>query len=326
MTSTIHSGDDNETLSALFDGELDGDAARFAFKRLSHDGQWREACGRWQLCGDVLRRRAHGAAEPAGLRRDRLRRARRRGHRRRRGAAGQPGRRGPAGANRNQAAQGRRLAPRLDRGRGAGGFGRGRGAVRCAAVLRRGRRRRGRSGPGRGAGRAGRSGPARRSGRAATGSGPGAASAGRAGAGDRRNRADLGRRVRHRRRRGGGRGRAAAPPQRTPFARAEPTRRRARIRASDPGGAVAGRRRRRADDRRRRCRPRQPVPAAIGRNPAARPWPRAALPNYPSSSAYSASYGSSGLVSPSFYPFEPAQDASAARTRPPVQEPQPPQP
>ncbi|WP_206410081.1 sigma-E factor negative regulatory protein, partial [Lysobacter enzymogenes] len=64
MTSTPIHGDERENLSALFDGELDGDAARFAFKRLGHDAQWREACGRWQLCGDVLRRRAHGAAEP----------------------------------------------------------------------------------------------------------------------------------------------------------------------------------------------------------------------------------------------------------------------
>ncbi|MEH6420445.1 sigma-E factor negative regulatory protein [Pseudomonas sp. CGJS7] len=57
-------GDDRENLSALFDGELDTDGARFALKRLGHDAQWRETCGRWQLCGDVLRGRAQGTAAP----------------------------------------------------------------------------------------------------------------------------------------------------------------------------------------------------------------------------------------------------------------------
>ncbi|NUO77696.1 MAG: sigma-E factor negative regulatory protein, partial [Lysobacter sp.] len=55
---------DREALSALFDGELDGDAARFALKRLSHDEQWRRACGSWQLCGDALRGQAAGIAAP----------------------------------------------------------------------------------------------------------------------------------------------------------------------------------------------------------------------------------------------------------------------
>ncbi|MGJ7903499.1 sigma-E factor negative regulatory protein, partial [Lysobacter sp. 1R34A] len=62
MTSTTLHGDDRENLSALFDGELDGDAARFALKRLGHDVQWRDTCGRWQLCGDVLRGKVSGAA------------------------------------------------------------------------------------------------------------------------------------------------------------------------------------------------------------------------------------------------------------------------
>lgn len=48
-------GSDAENLSALFDGQLGGDAARFALKRLGHEAEWREACGRWQLAGDVLR-------------------------------------------------------------------------------------------------------------------------------------------------------------------------------------------------------------------------------------------------------------------------------
>ena len=49
---------DMETLSALFDGELQGDAARFAIKRLGHDAHWRQALGDWQLVGDALRGQA----------------------------------------------------------------------------------------------------------------------------------------------------------------------------------------------------------------------------------------------------------------------------
>lgn len=49
---------DRETLSALFDGELQGDAARFALKRLGHDLHWRQALGDWQLVGDALRGQA----------------------------------------------------------------------------------------------------------------------------------------------------------------------------------------------------------------------------------------------------------------------------
>ncbi|GAB2611517.1 sigma-E factor negative regulatory protein [Novilysobacter erysipheiresistens] len=66
MPTTQHHDADRETLSALFDGELDDAAARFAVKRLDHDRQWREACGRWQLAGDALRGQASGVA-PAGF-------------------------------------------------------------------------------------------------------------------------------------------------------------------------------------------------------------------------------------------------------------------
>lgn len=66
MMSNPYSNDDRETLCALFDGELQGDAARFALKRLGHDADWREACGRWQLSGDVLRGQAGGVA-PGGF-------------------------------------------------------------------------------------------------------------------------------------------------------------------------------------------------------------------------------------------------------------------
>lgn len=53
-----------EALCALFDGELEGDAARFTLKRLSHDAEWRDTCGRWQLVGDVLRGQSQAAAPP----------------------------------------------------------------------------------------------------------------------------------------------------------------------------------------------------------------------------------------------------------------------
>ncbi|GAB3354798.1 sigma-E factor negative regulatory protein [Lysobacter tyrosinilyticus] len=58
----LHPRDDRETLSALFDGALPGDAARFALKRLDHDAGWRDTCGRWQLIGDALRGEATSAA------------------------------------------------------------------------------------------------------------------------------------------------------------------------------------------------------------------------------------------------------------------------
>ncbi|MGY0558243.1 sigma-E factor negative regulatory protein [Lysobacter sp. A421] len=59
-----HHDADRETLSALFDGQLAGDAARFALKRLGHDPQWRRTCGHWQLAGDVLRGNTGAIAPP----------------------------------------------------------------------------------------------------------------------------------------------------------------------------------------------------------------------------------------------------------------------
>ena len=67
MSTTSPAPDtERESLSALFDGELQADAARFAWRRFEHDPQWREACGRWQLAGDVLRGQAMAPA-PAGF-------------------------------------------------------------------------------------------------------------------------------------------------------------------------------------------------------------------------------------------------------------------
>lgn len=64
--STPHPASDREALSALFDGELGGDAARFALKRLDHDQDWRDTCERWSLVGDLLRAQGQ-ALLPAGF-------------------------------------------------------------------------------------------------------------------------------------------------------------------------------------------------------------------------------------------------------------------
>jgi negative regulator of sigma E activity len=45
----------NQQLSALMDGELAPDEARFLLRRLQHDEELAGRFERWQLCGDVLR-------------------------------------------------------------------------------------------------------------------------------------------------------------------------------------------------------------------------------------------------------------------------------
>ncbi|MCE7032438.1 sigma-E factor negative regulatory protein [Lysobacter sp. GX 14042] len=63
-------GSDNpserELLSALLDGELAGDARRFALRRLVHDRDWQLAAARWQLAGDAVRGQPLAPA-PAGF-------------------------------------------------------------------------------------------------------------------------------------------------------------------------------------------------------------------------------------------------------------------
>ena len=54
-----------QQLSALVDGELSPDEARFLLRRLEHDSELSGSFERWQLCGDVLRGRAARAAAPA---------------------------------------------------------------------------------------------------------------------------------------------------------------------------------------------------------------------------------------------------------------------
>lgn len=58
----LYPRDDREALSALFDGALPADSARFTLKRLDHDAEWRDTCGRWQLIGDTMRGEAVLAA------------------------------------------------------------------------------------------------------------------------------------------------------------------------------------------------------------------------------------------------------------------------
>lgn len=53
-------------LSALIDGELPLDEARFLLRRLEHDAELAGCWERWQVCGDVLRGRA-GALLPGGF-------------------------------------------------------------------------------------------------------------------------------------------------------------------------------------------------------------------------------------------------------------------
>lgn len=46
-------------LSAMLDGELSPDEAKFMLRRLQHDGELAACWERWQVCGDVLRGRGH---------------------------------------------------------------------------------------------------------------------------------------------------------------------------------------------------------------------------------------------------------------------------
>lgn len=55
-----------QQLSALVDGDLPADEARFLLRRLQHDEELATCLERWQLCGDVLRGQASAPA-PAGF-------------------------------------------------------------------------------------------------------------------------------------------------------------------------------------------------------------------------------------------------------------------
>lgn len=55
-----------QQLSALMDGDLPADEARFLLRRLQHDHELAGCWERWQLCGDVLRGQGRAPA-PAGF-------------------------------------------------------------------------------------------------------------------------------------------------------------------------------------------------------------------------------------------------------------------
>jgi len=55
-----------QQLSALVDGDLAPDQARFLLRRMEHDTELSGCLERWQLCGDVLRGQARAPA-PAGF-------------------------------------------------------------------------------------------------------------------------------------------------------------------------------------------------------------------------------------------------------------------
>lgn len=55
-----------QQLSAMLDGELAPDEARFMLRRLEHDSELATCWERWQVCGDILRGR-HDALLPAGF-------------------------------------------------------------------------------------------------------------------------------------------------------------------------------------------------------------------------------------------------------------------
>lgn len=55
-----------QQLSALMDGELSPDEARFLLRRLQHDESLAQSLSRWQLCGDILRGQGQAPA-PAGF-------------------------------------------------------------------------------------------------------------------------------------------------------------------------------------------------------------------------------------------------------------------
>ena len=53
-----------QQLSAMLDGELSPDQARFMLRRLQHDVELAERWERWQVCGDVLRGQGNALLPP----------------------------------------------------------------------------------------------------------------------------------------------------------------------------------------------------------------------------------------------------------------------
>ncbi|MGO1068335.1 RseA family anti-sigma factor [Lysobacter sp. CA199] len=332
-------GDDRENLSALFDGELDVDAARFALKRLGHDAQWRETCGRWQLCGDVLRGHAQGKAAPgfagqgfadrvsAAIAADAALQATRdavvhseAGIKPRRAAGSRRGWIGGAALAASVAVAALFVARPFADDSASGAADPTQVAAQSATVAPA---QTAQSNPDPApnpapvpapSGEALAAVPAEAEPSLTSADASGIAAAAVA-------VAEIPRRINERRSRG--------QSQRAAIRASDRQSLQAQLPLAAAGGAgpilVADA---------AHANPFRPQQSEV---PAARPWPRAALPGYQAAgSGYVANYGSSGLGSPSFYPFEPAATAEQARleqarleqlrSRPPVQERPQPQP
>ncbi|WP_119717816.1 sigma-E factor negative regulatory protein [Cognatilysobacter tabacisoli] len=291
MMSTLNPHDDRDALSALFDGELQGDAARFALKRLAHDPQWRESFSRWQLAGDAMRGRATAAAPldfadgvAARLARESA-------------ATVVPiamGERVAAGEHATVVASGS-SAGALSRRRWLGGAALAASVAMAALFVGR---------PFSGGDVAPASTPIVADAPATTpvaaapaAAEPAAAAPVLAASAVAVAVAEAPRRAAERRSRGQSQRAALRAQQRTTQVVA------AAASSAAPPVVVATSAAPASAD------PFRPLPADTI---TARPWPRAALPNYPATGALTASSGASLASAPSFYPFEPRLDPSAA--------------
>lgn len=268
---------DREALSALFDGELDGDAARFALKRLSHDAQWRRACGSWQLCGDALRGQAAGIAAPDFA--DRV-----------------------AAALAAEAATAKAAAPATAPASRRGWIGGALAASVAVAALFVARPFSSDGAPDAGAPQS----------QVASADSAGATPLAPQPQSPEQQAAGLGaaavavaevpRRIAERRSSRGQSQRAALRRQaQTQAVAAQPA---VEVAAASAAGATAN--------------PFRPQHS----DAPSRPWPRAALPNYPATGGFTASYGSSSASARSFYPFEPSATDAAPVQPPPAPEPE----
>lgn len=280
MMSTLNPHDDRDALSALFDGELQGDAARFALKRLAHDPQWRESFSRWQLVGDALRGQATAAAPPDFAAGVAARLAR------------EPGGAVVAGNFAGRAAASTRVdgTAASPRRRWLGGAALAASVAMAALFVTL---------PFPAGDSIEAAAPAMASAPAAPQAAPDSApprseplvAAGVAAVAV----VDAPRRVAERRSRGQSQRAALRAQQPVAAARA------AASAPAEPALAAAS----------AAPTPADPFRPQAGDGIATRPWPRAALPNYPATGALTASSGTS-LAAPSFYPFEPRLHAAEA--------------
>ncbi|MGH8082827.1 MAG: sigma-E factor negative regulatory protein [Lysobacter sp.] len=318
--------DDRENLSALFDGELDADGARFALKRLGHDAQWRDTCGRWQLCGDVLRGQAQGKAAPgfagagfadrvaAAIVADAALQASRdsvpqseAGLKPRRAAGSRRGWIGGAALAASVAVAALFVARPFSDETGSGAADPTQVAAQSANVATAQTQAQ--------APRVPAPVPAAPAGETLAAvpveAEPSLTSADASGiAAGAIAVAEIPRRLNERRSRGQSQRAAIRASERQTEALLQ-------LAAAGGAGPIVV-----ADAS--HANPFRPQQSEV---PAARPWPRAALSSYQSAgSGYTASYGGAGLSSPSFYPFEPAVTAEESRARQPAQESPRPQP